>query len=90
MTPARTHDGRVFPSLSAASRALGVDVSTFLYHIDRYGHTARIGAPGGTSPSAVDLDGVTYPSIAAASKATGMSRSAINWRRGYRKPKRAN
>lgn len=77
------HDGRIFPSMSAADRALGIYPGTTAYHIDTHGTTENIGK---TNNRQITFEGVTYPSITAACKATGLSRDAINWRRGYRKP----
>lgn len=77
------HDGRIFPSMSAADRALGVSTGTTSHHIEKYGTTENIGK---TNERQITFEGMTYPSITAACKATGLSRDAINWRRGYRKP----
>ena len=82
----RLHDGRIFPSMSAADRALGVPIGTTSAHLDRHGTTASIGRDWPTKGRRVELDGTTYPSITAAAKALGVSRDAINYRRGYRKP----
>jgi len=79
----RIHDGREFPSMSAADRALGVYCGATRHHIDTHGTTERMGK---TNARQIEFEGVTYPSISAACKATGLSRDAINWRRGYRKP----
>lgn len=83
MITTRLHDGRQFRSISAAARALGIDHTTISYHLDTHGNTSK----AGTQRRSVDFEGVTYPSIAVASRETGLSRCAINWRRGYRKPK---
>lgn len=78
----KLHDGRTFPSISAAARAIGVDHKTITYHLDTHGHTARVKS----QCKPVELDGIEYPSIAAAANALGISRGMVNHRRGYRKP----
>lgn len=75
----RIHDGRLFPSMSAADRALGVAIGTTATHIDTFGSTDRIGKPYRTKPRQITFDGVVYSSIAEASRQTGKTRAAIVW-----------
>lgn len=44
-TPIQLHDGRVFPSITDAAAALGVERITLTRHLDRYGHTALVRVP---------------------------------------------
>jgi len=75
----RIHDGRIFPSMSAADRALGVCIGTTAHHIDTHGTTARIGKPYRNTPKPVTFEGVDYPSISEAARQTGKTRAAIVW-----------
>lgn len=82
MNITQLHDGRLFPSISAAARALDIDHKTLIYHLDTHGHTGK----AGKQCRKCEVNGVEYPSITAACKATGFTRDKINWMRGYRKP----
>jgi len=88
MIVTQLHDGRIFESMSAADRALGVSIGTTSEHLDRYGHTENIGKHKKNNAREITIGPDTYPSIAAASRATGLSRYEVNRMRGYRKPKK--
>lgn len=69
--------GTVYPSMTAAAKALGVCVSVVQKAIDN-GTTATVGLYKTQGrPRANTYLGVSYPSIAAASAATGHSKSKI-------------
>jgi hypothetical protein len=65
--PTRLHDGRTFPSMAAAERALGVWPGAVAYHLDHHGSTALAGQRAMPHPACapVAVNGVDYPSIAA-------------------------
>lgn len=76
MTPVEGPDGRTYPSIAAATKALGFTHKTIAKHLDRYGDLTRLG----THLRKVVTEQGEFESIAAASRALGISCDAVVWR----------
>lgn len=83
--------GQHYDSIRLAAKALGVDPTVVVYHLDRYGHAERAGKgqkghkTGRTPPNArqVVVGGRRYPSMSAAARDLGVSLSTVsNWLQG--------
>ena len=68
--------GVTYPSVKAASEALGVTVNAIYSALNR-GNINTVGL-GKSQPRPVDLDGIAFPSIRSASLALGFGRTYLS------------
>lgn len=71
--------GKLYPSVVATARALGVSERNIYKHLD-LGTPHLIGLNKKTGPKPCEIDGVQYPSLTAAAAARGVSVEAIRQR----------
>lgn len=85
MTPIERR-GVWFPSISEASRQIGVSRCTLIRYLDR-GNVDAAGSVPYRPAQPCDFDGVEYASLAAASRALGITPQGVRYRLAQRQAK---